>query len=66
MINSQTEVGGWPELKSAEAPSDSDDDGIADSFETEHGLDPHNESDATKAAASGYSWIEEYINSLAK
>ena len=66
MINSQTEVGGWPELKSGAAPTDSDDDGIADSFETQHGLDPHDGSDAAKLAPSGYSWIEDYLNGMAK
>ncbi len=64
MINSQTEVGGWPELKSATPPADADNDGIADDFEKRHGLDPHDPKDAAKLAPSGYTWIEEYINSL--
>ncbi|HEU5079146.1 MAG TPA: hypothetical protein VFT72_08025 [Opitutaceae bacterium] len=66
MINSQTEVGGWPELKSATPPKDSDNDGMADSFETRHDLDSSDASDAAKLAPSGYTWIEEYLNSLVK
>lgn len=65
-INSQTEVGGWPELKSLPPPADSDNDGMPDKFESEHRLNPHDAGDAGQVAPSGYSWIEEYINSLAK
>jgi pectate lyase len=66
MINSQAEVGGWPELKSAPAPADSDNDGIPDAWETQHGLDPGDAGDATKLAPSRYTWVEEYLNSLVK
>ena len=66
VINSQKEVGGWPELKSAPAPLDSDGDGIPDAWEKAHGLDPNDPTDASKPAkdGSGYSNIEVYINSL--
>jgi hypothetical protein len=66
MIDSQKEVGGWPDLKSAPAPEDSDEDGMPDAWEIAHGLDPEDPSDAAKLAPSGYTWVEEYINSLAK
>jgi hypothetical protein len=65
LINSQTQVGGWPELKSAISPEDTDQDGIPDSFEIAHGLKPKDPKDAANRAPSGYTWIEEYINSLA-
>jgi pectate lyase len=65
MINSQSEVGGWPELKSTPPPADSDDDGLPDDFETKHGLNPKDASDAVQLAPSRYTWIEEYVNSLA-
>jgi hypothetical protein len=42
IIDSQTAVGGWPELRSEPAPADSDHDGIPDVWERQHGLDPNN------------------------
>ena len=38
LIDSQNDVGGWPELVSTEALADTDNDGIPDEWETEHGL----------------------------
>ncbi len=66
VINSQSEVGGWPELKSAPAPLDSDGDGIPDEWEKAHGLNPHDPHDAASPArdGSGYSNLEIYLNSL--
>jgi hypothetical protein len=64
MINSQEEVGGWPELKSGPVPADSDHDGMPDAWETSHGLNPRDASDGAKLAKSGYSNVEEYINSI--
>jgi pectate lyase len=65
-IDSQSEVGGWPDLKSAPAPVDSDGDGIPDKWEKAHGLNPHDASDGCQPAAdgSGYSNIEVYLNGL--
>lgn len=63
MINSQNEVGGWPELKSAEAPADADHDGMPDAWEAAHGLDPHDPSDGAKDAnGDGYTNLEEWLN----
>jgi pectate lyase len=64
VINSQKEVGGWPELKSTAAPLDSDGDGIPDEWEKAHGLDPHNPADGNTAAPNGYTHLEIYLNSL--
>jgi pectate lyase len=64
IIDSQDEVGGWPSCEGGEPPLDSDGDGIPDDWEESAGLDPDDPSDAGEAAASGYMWIEEYINSL--
>ncbi len=64
LINSQAEVGGWPKLKAGSLPIDSDRDGIPDAWETSHGLDPKNSSDANGVSASGYTHLEEYLNSL--
>jgi pectate lyase len=64
IIDSQTEVGGWPELKSLTPPIDSDNDGIPDIWEIENGLDPLNADDRNHLAESGYTFLEEYLNSL--
>ncbi len=64
IIDSQTEVGGWPELKPGTLPADTDNDGIPDAWESAHGLNPHNASDASAIARSGYTNIEEYLNSI--
>lgn len=64
LIDSQTEVGGWPEFENIPYPTDSDNDGIPDEWENTNGLDPKSAFDASQYAPSGYTWIEEYINSL--
>lgn len=66
VINSQSEVGGWPELKSTPAPLDSDGDGIPDEWEKAHGMNPNDPHDAASTArdGSGYSNLEIYLDSL--
>lgn len=64
IIDSQEEVGGWPELLTAEAPDDSDHDGMPDQWETENNLDPNDPSDSPEITASGYSNLELYIHSI--
>jgi hypothetical protein len=64
IIDSQKQVGGWPELKSAPAPVDSDGDGMPDEWEIAHGLDPKDPADRN-ALESGYTQLERYLNSLA-
>ncbi|HYO10592.1 MAG TPA: hypothetical protein VER17_16615 [Tepidisphaeraceae bacterium] len=64
-IDSMNEVGGWPELASAAAPPDGDNDGIPDAWEREHGLNPANPADAGKVGADGYTKLEGYLNALA-
>ncbi len=63
IIDSQEDVGGWPKLASAEAPVDTDRDGMPDEWEQRFGLDPEDPSD-NNADADGdvYTNIEEYIN----
>lgn len=67
IIDSQKQVGGWPELKSAPAPVDSDHDGIPDEWEIKHGLDPKDPADGAKPAkgGGGYTNLEIYLNELA-
>lgn len=65
IIDSQKEVGGWPDLKSAPAPRDTDGDGMPDEWEKRHNLNPNDEADGTgDADADGYTNVEEYLNSL--
>jgi pectate lyase len=66
IIDSQMQVGGWPELQSAPAPIDTDNDGMPDEWETAHGLDPHDPTDRNRVAADGYTELEHYLNDLAK
>ncbi|MBL7186925.1 MAG: pectate lyase [Phycisphaerae bacterium] len=63
-INSPSVVGGWPELKSTLAPTDSDHDGMPDKWETKKGLNPNNASDRNKVAGDGYTMLEKYLNSI--
>jgi len=67
IIDHPSDVGGWPELKSAAAPADSDHDGMPDEWETAHGLDPSNKEDGNKTnmSADGYTNLEMYLNELA-
>jgi pectate lyase len=67
LIDSQNQVGGWPDYQGGSYPTDRDEDGIPDSWELAHGLDPANPGDASSSehvGPGGYSWIEEYANSL--
>jgi pectate lyase len=65
MINSQEEVGGWPELKRMAQAKDHDGDGMPDGWETDRRLDPDNGSDGNQDRDSdGYTNLEEYLNSL--
>ena len=63
IVDSQTEVGGWPLHASDEPPADTDEDGMADSWELTYALDASNPTDNNADAdADGYTNIEEYLN----
>ena len=63
IIDSQKDVGGWPELKTLPAPTDSDKDGMPDEWEKHYELNPHHADDASKDKdKDGYTNIEEYLN----
>lgn len=65
IIDSQTEVGGYPELKSVPAPVDTDRDGMPDDWELERGLDPSDASDGRVVAPGNeYTNLELYLNGL--
>jgi hypothetical protein len=64
IIDSQIDVGGWPELYSTEPPVDTDHDGMPDFWENTNGLNYNDPSDRNKIAANGYTYLEIYLNSL--
>jgi len=64
IIDSQTDIGGWPELKSTTAPTDTDHDGMPDDWEIMKGLNPNNAADRNNVAADGYTMLEKYLNSI--
>lgn len=65
IINSQTDVGGWPELKTLPSPVDADQDGMPDEWEKKNGLNPSDATDASQFKLSKqYTNIEVYLNSL--
>lgn len=64
IIDNEKDVGGWPKYESAPALEDSDHDGIPDRWETVHGLNPRDASDANAVDRDGYTHLERYLNSL--
>ncbi|WP_162053322.1 pectate lyase [Pontibacter pamirensis] len=64
IIDSQQDVGGWPELASAPAPQDTDNDGMPDEWEKAHKLDPAKANANGRSLSTAYDNIEVYINSL--
>lgn len=64
IIDSPLEVGGYLDVASGDAPADGDHDGMPDSWETAQGLNPANGADRNSLASSGYTMLEEYLNSL--
>jgi pectate lyase len=64
IIASPAEVGGFGIIKGGLPPKDSDCDGIPDSWESSHDLDPFDPADRNKLDKSGYTMLEVYLNSL--
>jgi hypothetical protein len=66
IIDTQADVGGWPELMSGSAPADGDADGMADEWERRQGLDPANAADAHRFQGdSDWTNLERYLDELA-
>ncbi len=65
-VNTEDEVGGYPAKESVRVASfDTDMDGIPDTWETAHGLNPNDASDSKKInPTTGYAYVEEYFNGL--
>lgn len=64
IIDTQNDVGGWPELKSTQAPKDTDHDGMPDKWEDKNNLDKSNPDDRNKVSSDGYTMLEVYLNSI--
>lgn len=64
IIDTQGDVGGWPELVSATPPVSSSGDGIPDEWKAEKKLDPAKAQANGKDLSTAYDNIEVYINSL--
>lgn len=52
----------WPLLASGTPLTDADHDGMPDTWETAHGLDPNDGSDRNFVCANGYTNLENYLN----
>lgn len=65
IIDSQSDVGGWPTYNSTTAPSDLDGDGMPDQWELDHGLNMNDAADgALYTLNSIYTNVEVYLNGL--
>ena len=62
IIDTQEQVGGWPELKTLPAPADVDDDGMPDEWEKKHRLRPTTADHNGDVDGDGYTNLEEYLN----
>jgi penicillin V acylase-like amidase (Ntn superfamily) len=65
IIDSPSDVGGYPPLGDGEPPTDSDHDGMPDEWERSMELDPTDSADGNgDPDGDGYTNIEEYLHSL--
>ncbi|WP_321287379.1 T9SS type A sorting domain-containing protein [uncultured Sunxiuqinia sp.] len=65
LIDTQSAVGGWPVLNSTEAPTDTDNDGMPNTWEDSNGLNKTDAGDAKLTTVDGkYPNLEVYLNSL--
>ncbi|MDN3595082.1 hypothetical protein [Zunongwangia endophytica] len=64
IIDTQSDVGGYPELDKGTALKDSDLDGMPDDWEIENNLDPEKFDANDNDLSTGYDNLEVYLNSL--
>ena len=66
LIDSPSQAGGYPAYETAEAPADSDGDGMPDAWELARGLDPSDPADgAAKSLSEAYTNVEIYLHECA-
>lgn len=63
-IDTQAQVGGYPDLAKGTKATDTDKDGMPDAWETAMGLNPATDDSSGDKDDDGYTNIEEYLNSL--
>jgi lysophospholipase L1-like esterase len=62
LIDSQTEVGGWPVLRGGPVAADTDGDGLPDAWERAQGLDPADPADGARVdPATGWTPLDRYL-----
>lgn len=66
IIDSQNDVGGFPDLKPGKALLDSDNDGMPDEWETKHHLDPKKANANGRDLDKNYDNIEVYTHDIVK
>lgn len=67
LIDSQTDVGGWPQLAQGKAWKDRDGDGIPDDWERRHRLNPADPRDgAADTDRDGYTQLENWLDWLTR
>lgn len=69
IIDSQVDVGGWPEYKfnNCQISTDTDRDGMPDEWEKRHQLNPSNKNDGKEIdKKTGYTNLEVYLNEVVK
>ena len=67
IIDSQEDVGGWPviEMAARDPNFDTDQDGMSDAWETDHGLNPNDPEDRNDDRnTDGYTNLEEYLHAV--
>lgn len=66
IIDTQGDVGGWPELETLPPPLDSSGDGMPDEWKIAMNLDPNKDQTNGRNLSTAYDNVEVYINSLVK
>jgi len=64
LIDSQTQVGGWPRLANGTAPVDSDGDGLPNGWERARGLNPNHAADGARRTPDGRTQLEAYLEQV--
>jgi len=64
IIDSQDDVGGYPSIATGTAPTDTDGDGMPDSWENTYGTNPNVADNNGDLDSDGYTNLEEYLHDL--